>query len=273
MAVTFCSLAVASRQGWPAAPPCERSPIVPAQPLSIRYFGMGSQSFSCSNAAKITGTFQRPEGRGRHRLLTRRRAQDEVQRYNSATCALVLLNIAVFLFERCNGIPLRGWWLQHDRRYFHPFQVVTSLFCHRDYRHLSGNLFGLYVFGRAAEEEAGSFGLLTAYLVCGIVANLTSFVLQSGRMVSLGASGAVFGLFVLATFLKLGPDPRCLIEFFVFGQFAFMQLSAELAGPYRPGVDSTAHIAGALGGLIAFWLVRRRGPGRRSGFLWPRRKK
>mmetsp|Transcript_31486 Transcript_31486/g.61835 ORF Transcript_31486/g.61835 Transcript_31486/m.61835 type:complete len:288 (+) Transcript_31486:70-933(+) len=286
MVATFCSLAVVARQGVPAVPLCEHLSTVPVLPLSMFpvYRGIGedgrrSQSCCCNNAALFTVTFRAwPECRGRHQPLKRRTTKAEVieaskprQRYDSATCLLVLLNVAVFLYERCSGFHLQAWYLQHDRRYFHPPQMVTSLFCHANYRHLSANLFGLYVFGRAFEEEAGSFGLLTAYFVCGVFANLASFVLQSGRIVSLGASGAVFGLFVAATLAKLGPDPRCLIEFLVFGQFAFSQLRCELSGPYRPGVDSTAHIAGAIGGLLAYWLLRRRQW--RVGFLWFRRKK
>lgn len=185
------------------------------------------------------------------------------RRRDSATCLLVLLNLAVFLYERFpllggGGYPLYSWRLQHNGRRFHPIQLVTSMFCHQDYGHLSSNLFGLYIFGRAVEEQTGSLGLVVAYLFCGVFANLASLFRLQGNFVSLGASGAVFGLFVAATLSKFTPDPRSLVEFYVLGQFAFSQLHFEFTGPYRPGVDATAHIAGAVGGLLAYALVRRR---------------
>uniref|UniRef100_A0A7S4R5R1 Peptidase S54 rhomboid domain-containing protein n=1 Tax=Alexandrium monilatum TaxID=311494 RepID=A0A7S4R5R1_9DINO len=185
------------------------------------------------------------------------------KRGDTATCFLVLLNMAVFFYERFpllgrGGYPLYAWRLQHHGSRFQPFQLVASTFCHSDYRHLAGNLFGLYIFGRAVEEQCGTSGLIVAYLVCGVFANLASLVRLRGHIVSLGASGAVFGLFVAATLAKISPDWRSLVECYVLGQFAWSQLQMEFTGPYRPGVDHTAHIAGAVGGLLAFLIVRRR---------------
>lgn len=186
---------------------------------------------------------------------------DGRRRGDSATCFLVLFNLAVFLYERFpllgGGRALYSWHMQHHPSRFHPFQLVSSTFCHGSYRHLSGNLFGLYIFGRAVEEQCGAPGLIAAYLICGIFANVASLMRLRGHIVSLGASGAVFGLFVAATLAKLTPDPRSLVEFYIFGQFAWTQVQMELTGPYRPGVDHTAHIAGAVGGLLAYLLVRR----------------
>mmetsp|Transcript_14352 Transcript_14352/g.50376 ORF Transcript_14352/g.50376 Transcript_14352/m.50376 type:complete len:144 (+) Transcript_14352:245-676(+) len=139
------------------------------------------------------------------------------------------------------------------------------MFCHGDYRnsrwakrHLASNLFGLYIFGRAVEEQSGSFGVVFAYVFCGLFANLASKLLLHGAYTSLGASGAVFGLFVAAALTKLAPDWRSLIECGVLGQFALSQVWGELAGPSRAGVNKTAHLAGAVAGVVAWWLVRRR---------------
>mmetsp|Transcript_82413 Transcript_82413/g.255980 ORF Transcript_82413/g.255980 Transcript_82413/m.255980 type:complete len:309 (+) Transcript_82413:23-949(+) len=190
--------------------------------------------------------------------------EDEgLRRGDSVTCFLVILNLAVFLYERFpilgrGGYPLYGWRMQHHGARFRPFQLIASTFCHGDYRHLAGNLFGLYIFGRAVEEQCGASGLIVAYLVCGIFANLASLVFLRGHVVSFGASGVVFGLFVAATLAKLSPDWRSLVEFYVLGQFAWSQLQMELMGPSRAGVDHTAHIAGAVGGLLAYAIVRRR---------------
>eukprot|EP00929_Paragymnodinium_shiwhaense_P054894 TRINITY_DN27515_c0_g1_i2.p1 TRINITY_DN27515_c0_g1~~TRINITY_DN27515_c0_g1_i2.p1 ORF type:complete len:204 (+),score=20.79 TRINITY_DN27515_c0_g1_i2:608-1219(+) len=178
-------------------------------------------------------------------------------RCDSATCLLVLLNLAVFAYEHMGiGTTLPLWYLRHDS-HFQAWQLVTSMFCHRDYAHLSSNMFGLYVFGRSTEARVGAFGLIVAYLVCGVFANIVSKATLHGSIASLGASGAVFGLFVVASLTNFKPtDPRALIEFLVLGQYAFTQVSSEVVGQARVGVNKTAHVAGAVGGLLAYWLVR-----------------
>jgi len=198
-------------------------------------------------------------------LAARAEAREEEggRRHDAATCSLVLLNVAVFMLERfpvlsAGGQPFFAWRLHHDRRRFQLMQLITSMFCHHDYRHLSNNIFGMYIFGRAVEEQVGSKWFIMSYLICGVFANVVSLIRHRGHVVSLGASGAVFGLFVAATLVKMRPQFGSLVEFYVLGQFAWSQLQVELTGPYRPGVNSTVHVAGAVGGVIAYLFVRRR---------------
>ncbi|CAI7908722.1 unnamed protein product, partial [Closterium sp. NIES-53] len=82
------------------------------------------------------------------------------------------------------------------------YQFVTSTFCHAGWSHLSSNLFFLYIFGRLVEEEEGTLGLWVTYLVTGAGSNLVSWLLLPSYTVSVGASGAVFGLFVVSVLTR-----------------------------------------------------------------------
>ena len=71
-------------------------------------------------------------------------------------------------------------------------------FCHGSFDHLSGNLFFLLTFGKAVESEERAAGVWLAYLACGVGSALASWLLlpavsRGVPVVSLGASGAVFG--------------------------------------------------------------------------------
>lgn len=99
--------------------------------------------------------------------------------------------------------------------------------------HLSSNLFFLYIFGepflhlvppktvaflsverrgfckicchsgKLVEEEEGNFALWLSYILTGAGANLVSWLVLPRNAVSIGASGAVFGLFAVSVLVKV----------------------------------------------------------------------
>lgn len=63
--------------------------------------------------------------------------------------------------------------------------------------------FLLWLTGKLVEEEEGNFGLWLSYLVTGVGANLVSWLVLPRNAVSVGASGAVFGLFAISVLVKV----------------------------------------------------------------------
>ena len=59
---------------------------------------------------------------------------------------------------------------------------------------------------RSSKHEAGAWGLLVTYIMCGVCSNLASVFLLPSNTLSLGASGAVFGLFTVAVATRVQPS-------------------------------------------------------------------
>lgn len=95
------------------------------------------------------------------------------------------------MVQRAPGHPLH--------RFSRPVQFVTATFMHANWQHLSSNAFALLVFGRMVEEEEGALGVWLTYLLAGVGGTLASYLTSPHtHTISLGASGAVFGLFMVS---------------------------------------------------------------------------
>jgi len=180
-----------------------------------------------------------------------------------AVYALILASLLSFVGDNVMHIPVfRTWYLYH--RKWRWWQPITSTFCHGDKAHLSGNVFLLLLFGRSVEDELGPLGLVFSYIFCGVVANLVSLVMLPKYTVSLGASGAVFGLFSVSIFSRLSWrdifDWRKIIEVGVLGQYVVSQFLNEaqtVAGGGIAGVNHVAHLSGAVAGFAMIVILRK----------------
>ena len=179
----------------------------------------------------------------------------------TGTFLLVLANVAVFALGTLGLLDTGALALNQMRPTWS--QYVTSLFCHYNWGHLSSNLFQLYVFGKIVEEEEGIVGVLLSYLITGVCANIASVLLLPSNVVSMGASGAVFGLFAVGVLAKLRFDLRKLMEGAIIGNFVYTQLKAEVQSQAGQGaalvggvaVNHVAHLAGALSGVLLMILL------------------
>ena len=179
----------------------------------------------------------------------------------TAVYALILLNLVSFLADKVLRMSfVRSLYLVHSRWAW--WQPLTSCFCHADRAHLSGNLFLLLLFGRSVEDDLGWGGLLVAFAFCGIVANLISLLILPRMTISIGASGAVFGLFAVSTLAKLSwadLDWRKLVEVAVLGEFVVGKVLSEIrvsATGGVAGINHVAHLSGAAAGAAMVLSLR-----------------
>ena len=158
--------------------------------------------------------------------------------------------------------------------------AFTSMFMHADWLHLGGNMLFLWIFGNNVEDSMGHVRYLVFYVLAGLaaVALQTTFTLMTAsdagaQIPNLGASGAISG--VLGAYLLLLPRARILtlIFFFLLRElpawlmlgiyFAFQLYQANFQLEHPPeegGVAVFAHLGGALFGVLAVFLFRKRKP-------------
>jgi len=174
--------------------------------------------------------------------------------------ALVMINALCFAVDKFTLFDLRVLYLNHYAP--QAFQFVTSTLCHASTQHLSSNMFPLLVFGKLVEDEMGPWGLLVTYIMCGVCSNLASVFLLPSNTMSLGASGAVFGLFTVAVATRVSLRNfswRSWIEALVFGNYVWEKLLNEVAVTSRGGivgVNHVAHLGGAAAGLLLAFIIR-----------------
>ena len=199
----------------------------------------------------------------------------------SWTARLIIINCAIFLANALTMSNGRSWLVPllelHgnaiiDFRLW--YQFLTYGFVHNPQSvwHIAGNMFGLWVFGRALEERFGGREFLRYYLIAivlgGIVWSLRQYLMigsaaGASRAICLGASGGTTALMVLYCLLY----PRnTILLFFAIPTPAWMLgivfVVSDLTGAWAaeampPALARTAiafdvHLTGAALGL-AYW--------------------
>lgn len=81
--------------------------------------------------------------------------------------------------------------------FFHGFvwTPLTSIFAHGSIGHIGSNMIFLFIFGFKLEERGyGTKSIIYAYLLTGIASTLIGSIFLNLSTITLGASGAVFGI-------------------------------------------------------------------------------
>ena len=154
-----------------------------------------------------------------------------------------------------------GTWLPGvaDGAYW---QLVSSMFLHVQLWHIGGNMLALYVLGPQIEGALGRARFLALYLVAGITGSAVVYWASPEFGYTLGASGAIYGLFAALGVLvhKVGGDLRSI------GGLLLINLFITFA---VPNISWQGHLGGFIGGAVitAVVVYAPRGP-RRSTLQW-----
>lgn len=179
---------------------------------------------------------------------------------------LVAANLLIFIIGHFGGaeIYLRGVLdaesVVIQKEYG---RILYAMFLHGDFGHLANNMFILFFLGAMIEKETGHIWFFVLYLVSGVGGNLLSLaqkLLTGEAAVSLGASGAVFGLdgALLAMVLFLGWR----ISSVTPARVLLLIVCSLYSGFVGYHIDNAAHVGGlvvgfAVGVLMCF-IKRRR---------------
>ena len=128
------------------------------------------------------------------------------------------------------------------------WRFITSSFLHGNLIHLFLNQTALYVFGKEAESIYGPFRFLFIFLFSSWCATLSSYIFSLN--ISIGASGAVFGLIgSLAGFYFLQKKKLSGAELKFKTMYTLVIINL-IFGLVYPRVDNYAHIGGLLAGIF-----------------------
>jgi membrane associated rhomboid family serine protease len=179
------------------------------------------------------------------------------------TRTLIGINVAVFLLELATGGNINGvgskifekgalfgplvangdWW-----------RLITAAFLHYGPIHLGFNMFFLYWIGTPLEQYLGRARFLLVYFVSGLAGSAGALVL-SPHAVTVGASGAIFGILGAALILERQGS-------YVLGGSAMGLIVINLAlGFVLSNVSIGGHIGGLIGGAACMLVLSRFGRG------------
>ena len=196
----------------------------------------------------------------------------ELDRLTPRTWALYLTvaaNLAVWAAQVAGGLSptsptpaqLHAWGANSaasvliDREYW---RLLSAPFLHGGASHLGFNMLALWAAGRQLSRLLGNTQFLLVYLATALCGSVASLHFAGQSSVSVGASGAVFGVLgaLLATSWqyrhRLPPhDSRRLWA--GLGLFVVYSL---VHGFTQPNVDNAAHVAGLVAGLVLGLLLK-----------------
>ena len=185
---------------------------------------------------------------------------------------IVVVTSAVFLvqmlLERTRlGLAIQILFSLHGAGLRHGFiwQPFTYMLLHGGIGHILMNMMGLVFLGPEVERRLGTAHFVTLYVVCGVLGGV-GYVLMDPGYPCVGASGAVFG--VMAAFATLFPYRRMALVLFPFFTLpawqmvlgiVLIELGYLVQGGAAGGIAHSAHLAGALAGVVYARVVGRFG--------------
>lgn len=135
------------------------------------------------------------------------------------------------------------------------WRILTSAFLHQGLAHIGVNMFSLWILGRFIEAAVGSPRMAVIYFVSLIASGLGVVYLSppaNATVHTLGASGAIFGLFgaLFAIGFKLGPPGMQLIR----ANIGILVINLIFTFAV-PGISWQAHVSGLAAGFLLTLLI------------------
>jgi len=173
---------------------------------------------------------------------------------------LIDVNILVFLAMVLSGLGIASFqtddliaWGANSAQDLHGLgwlRLITSQFVHAGFAHIASNMYALVFMGLFLAPVMRNWGLIAAYLVCGLGGAIASAAMHPG-VISVGASGAIMGLagILLALFLfgdwRLMHAPRAIVTNVMLAVVLTLGQGFVIAE-----VDNAAHVGGLVTGFL-----------------------
>jgi membrane associated rhomboid family serine protease len=132
------------------------------------------------------------------------------------------------------------------------WRIITGAFLHSGLIHIGVNMMSLWFLGRFIEYALGPWRMLVVYMVSLIAAGLGVVYFSSPMVPTVGASGAIFGLFgaLFAIGFKLGKPGMELVR----ANVGILVLNLIITFTV-PAISWQAHVAGLLAGFALTYVL------------------
>ncbi|MEU9988683.1 rhomboid family intramembrane serine protease [Streptomyces sp. NPDC007971] len=177
------------------------------------------------------------------------------------TKILIGINLAVFLLQMSLGdrFTNRFELIGHAYTYYLPgvqgiaegqyYRLLTAMFLHGGYTHIAFNMLSLWWIGGPLEAALGRARYIALYVVSGLAGSALTYLIAAPNQPSLGASGAIFGLFGATAVLmrRLNYDMRPIVALLVI----------NLIITFSPGMSIAweAHVGGLVAGVVTGYAM------------------
>jgi membrane associated rhomboid family serine protease len=191
-----------------------------------------------------------------------------VRRRKMHFCVLVLSAFWLFCVQdKCQGIVISNFALMphHNRTSHQIWRLVTSVFTHGGWMHILGNVHALFAHANL-ERQIGSPLFAILFLLCGVGANVITYIVDRGSMLLLhangsiqefdlqyvGASGAIFGV-SFAHYVLLSMAETDTKRSYYFRWTAWLMSLKELALHLANATDDSRVFMAFI--LLMFWKI------------------
>lgn len=194
----------------------------------------------------------------------------EMQPHTWVTYGLIAINVLVWMAGLTHGAGFAGtpadklfawggnaasevqrgeWW-----------RMLSATFLHGSLVHVAANMIGLYMAGTIVERIYGARLYLIVYFGSALMGSALSLHFSAQQAVSVGASGAVFGVtgaLLVAVFQHRDKLPKAFSSQTLSG-IGFFVVYSLIQGFGKAGIDNAAHVGGLVGGCLAALILPER---------------
>ena len=184
-------------------------------------------------------------------MFIRRESFKQYISYYPVVSTLLAINIIVYFITLIPGIGDEIFWrgMSHNGLISQGewWRVVTAMFLHGSFTHILFNAFSLFVFAPDLERFIGKGRFIFVYLASGLAGNILTYIIRDYGYASIGASGAIFGVF--GAFAALVYYTRN--NFPQLKQVILPLLIISVIMTFlSPGTNATAHLGGLATGFV-----------------------
>lgn len=177
-----------------------------------------------------------------------------------STVVLIVINVVIYLAEMATGsgglnsttsnligdYGLVGALVADGETY----RLLTAGFLHAGFMHVAFNMVALYFLGRVLEPSIGTVRFLMIYFASLLAGSFGAILLSSNIDVTVGASGAVFGLFAATFIVAWGRGLGTIAN--EIGVIIGINLLLTFT---ISGISIGGHLGGLIGGALCGLLV------------------